>query len=71
VSPLIQEWANGVREQLATELEGVENVTLVVLAGEQYRTVLRDIPWPSEIPMRGLGIGQQLAWLTAGLAEAQ
>jgi hypothetical protein len=71
VSPLIQGWANGVRKQLATELEGVENVTLVALAGEQYRTVLRDIPWPSEIPMRGLGIGQQLAWLTAGLAEAQ
>jgi hypothetical protein len=40
---------------------------LVALAGEQYRTALRDVPWPVEIPMKGLGIGRQLGWLTAQL----
>jgi hypothetical protein len=59
-----QEWADKVRRQLAEELEGIEGVTLIALAGEQYRTILRDIPLPYEIPMRGLGIGQQLCWLT-------
>ena len=59
-SPPIHSWAAGVQEQMAAELAGLENVTLVVLAGEQYRTILRDSPWPSEVPMKGLGIGQQV-----------
>lgn len=67
-APPIHQWAATVREQLAVELEGIENVTLIALAGEQYRTVLCNSPWPSEIPMRGLGIGQQLGWLTSRLA---
>ena len=41
-------------------LAGIENVTLVALAGEQYRTVLLNSQWPSEVHMRGLGIGRQL-----------
>ncbi|MCU1639542.1 MAG: hypothetical protein JWL94_2189 [Microbacteriaceae bacterium] len=56
------------RDQLAVELAGLEDVTLVVLAGEQYRTAISDVPWPVEIPMTGLGIGQQLGWLTARLS---
>jgi hypothetical protein len=66
--PPVTEWAEGVRKQLREELNGIEDLTLVALAGEQYRTVLRDIPWPYEIPMKGLGIGQQLGWLTRKLA---
>lgn len=50
------------------ELERTENVTIVSLAGEQYRTVLCNSPWRSEIPMKALGIGQQLGWLTEQLA---
>lgn len=46
----------------------LENVTLVALAGEQYRTVLFGSPWPSEVRMKGLSIGQQLGWLTNQLA---
>ncbi|KRE81358.1 DUF6884 domain-containing protein [Arthrobacter sp. Soil764] len=65
-----QEWADMVRKQLEDELNGVENITLLALAGEQYRTILRDVPWPYEVPMQGLGIGQQLGWLTRKLAEA-
>lgn len=64
-----QEWEDKVRKQLREELDGIQNVRLIALAGEQYRTVLRDIPWPYEVPLQGLGIGQQLGWLTARLSE--
>lgn len=36
-SPPIHQWSVTVREQLTAELAGVENLKLVVLAGEQYR----------------------------------
>lgn len=58
------EWDELVRAQLAAELAGAPRVLLVALAGERYRTALHPCQWPYEIPMRGLGIGQQLAWLT-------
>lgn len=57
-------WADQVHAQLATELAGTTNVLLVALAGVRYRTALHPAPWPHDAPMRGLGIGQQLAWLT-------
>lgn len=57
-SPPIRAWSAGVRDQL-----DLEDVTRVVRAGEQYRTVLLGSRWPSEVPMKGLGIG----WLTARL----
>jgi hypothetical protein len=66
-SPPIHQWAGMVRDQLAAELEGLENIALVALAGEQYRTALRNVPWRVEVPMQGLGIGQQLGWLTGQL----
>lgn len=59
-----------VRAQLSVELDGIENVTLIALAGEQYRTVLRNISWPYEVPMTGLGIGQQLGCQTGKLSQA-
>lgn len=65
----IHQWADRVRGQLAVELAGIENDILIALAGEQYRTVLLHSQWPYEIPMKGLGIGQQLAWLTAKLSD--
>ncbi|QYF88469.1 DUF6884 domain-containing protein [Arthrobacter sp. PAMC25284] len=70
-SPPIHAWAARVREQLALELAGAGEVTLIALAGEQYRTVLHGSPWPSEVPMEGLGIGQQLGWLTEKLNARQ
>ncbi|MET1155460.1 hypothetical protein [Arthrobacter sp.] len=39
--------------------------TLVALAGEQYRIAVHNSRLPVEIRMKGLGIGQQLGWLTA------
>jgi hypothetical protein len=67
-SPPIHQWAARVQDQLAVELAGVEHVRLVVLAGEQYRSAVRSGPWPHEVPMKGLGIGQQLGWLTKKLS---
>lgn len=69
-TPLLREWAAGVRAQLDTELAGLENVTLIALAGSQYRTALQGVPWPVEVPMQGMGIGRQLGWLTGKLAAA-
>lgn len=68
-SPPVHVWADRVRGQLAAELADVPRVTLVALAGVQYQTVLRPCQWPFEIPMKGLGIGQQLGYLTTELAR--
>jgi hypothetical protein len=67
-APPLRQWAAGVRDQLAAELADLDDVTLIALAGAQYRTALLDSPWPSEVPMEGLGIGRQLGWLTAKLS---
>lgn len=64
-------WADEVRAQLAVELADVAGVTLVALAGKQYQTVLRPCQWPFQIPMKGLGIGQQLAYLTNHLESLE
>jgi hypothetical protein len=58
-------------EQLAAELAEVPGVALVALAGAQYQTVLRPCQWPFAIPMKGLGIGQQLGYLTNELARLE
>lgn len=62
--PIIWDWAARVNTQLADALVDVAEPRLLVLAGEQYRTVLRLTDLPYDVPMEGLGIGQQLAWLT-------
>lgn len=56
-------WAARVRAQLDTELGGPRPV--VFLAGRLYRDEL--LTWPSSaaVPMAGLGIGSQKAWLAA------
>ena len=64
LDPTDGEWADQVVAQLRADLADVERPLLVVLAGSRYRTILDQSPWPHEVPMRGLGIGQQLAWLT-------
>lgn len=67
--PPIHAWCHRVQEQLAAALSGLEDVMLIVLAGEQYLYAVYDSQWPYELPMKGLGIGQQLGWLTTELAE--
>ncbi|MFF2317429.1 hypothetical protein ACFVTE_14305 [Arthrobacter sp. NPDC058097] len=44
---------------------------LTVLAREQYRYAVYGSPWPYEIPTKGMGIGQQLGWLTAARSRAE
>jgi hypothetical protein len=66
--PPIHQWAATVREQLAAELAGIGKVKLLVLAGEHYRYAVYRGPWEYEVPLQGLGIGQQLGWLTSQLS---
>lgn len=70
--PPIWDWASMVRDQLNDELwrTGEPLAELLVLAGEQYRTFLRLDNWPRRVPMKGLGIGQQLGYLTRELTVA-
>lgn len=64
-APPIWDWAAKVIDQLTAALADVPDPLLVTLAGEQYRTILFKLTWPHEVPMKGLGIGEQLGWLTA------
>ncbi|OYX96370.1 MAG: hypothetical protein B7X90_11825 [Novosphingobium sp. 17-62-19] len=57
-------WGARVVEVMAERIDAA--APLIVLAGRNYRDPL----WPrierrASVPMEGLGIGQQLAWLTA------
>lgn len=65
--PPIWDWARGVAGQLGLELLHDKDVELLVLAGEQYRTFLRFVHYPARVPMEGMGIGQQLGYLTREL----
>ncbi|GAC1454646.1 MAG: hypothetical protein PVSMB10_12550 [Pseudarthrobacter sp.] len=56
----IHQWGAMVKDQLGAELTGLDDVTLVALAGEQYRAAVRGVPWTVEVPMQALSIGQQL-----------
>lgn len=64
-------WTFGVRAQLQHELADLPGVHLVALAGAEYRRPIAPGPWPLSIPMKGMGIGHQLGWLTRQLAEAE
>lgn len=64
----IWQWAQMVADQLAVALADTPVPVLTVLAGEQYRTILRRCSWEASEPMKGLGIGEQLAWLNRELA---
>lgn len=61
-----RDWAGRVSRQLRAQLIADE---IIVLAGVRYREflmpVLREIADSVEVPMAGLGIGQQLAYLSA------
>ena len=58
-------WGSKVLRQLQPELTGVDRV--VILAGARYREFLVDVirgkDVTVEIPLEGMGIGEQLRWL--------
>jgi hypothetical protein len=60
-------WAARTREQLESELNRGGAFELVVLAGKHYRTAVEGLE--CTVPMQGLGIGQQLGWLTQQLED--
>lgn len=67
--PPIWDWATRVANQLEQATSDDRDPELLVLAGEQYRTLLRRTALPATVPMQGLGIGQQLGWLTDALRQ--
>lgn len=62
--PFVWDWAKDVVRNLEKELRFDHDVELLVLAGEQYRTLLHLTDIPARVPMEGMGIGQQLGFLT-------
>lgn len=75
--PPIHQWSENVISQLrALEVRHeVQDMRLLILAGEAYRTpfietAIHRVPWPVEVPMRGLGIGEQLRFLKQALEVA-
>lgn len=70
-SPSSWEWADMVVRQLEDELADEPHPLLVTLAGEKYRTFLSRSAWPHEVPMAGLRIGEQLAWLNRELTDLE
>ena len=62
-------WAQRVMRDLEAEI--TPGCTVVFLAGAKYRDdlhlLLEEAGFTVEVPMRGLGIGRQLAWLKSRL----
>lgn len=63
-----RDWAARVERQMDETLPSAEEV--IVFAGKRYREYLQDYLMRRfdsvKVPMRGLGIGQQLSWLKHG-----
>ena len=64
-------WAERVMDNLTQQLESGDEV--IVLAGQRYRAdlldPLRQMGCTVQIPMQGLRIGEQLAWLNKQLGR--
>ncbi len=58
----IREWSKGVIQDMK-QCTDIENDEFIFLAGEKYRKYLLPEIKVYEIPMQGLKIGEQLAWL--------
>jgi hypothetical protein len=64
-TPPIHEWAKRVLGQIESTVPDPASARFVILAGVQYRTIMFHEPtWHWEVPMEGMGIGEQLRWLT-------
>lgn len=62
--PPIWDWATETARQIEEAAAAFDDPHLVVLAGEQYQTIRWRTTLPIDIPMKGLGIGEQLGFLT-------
>lgn len=70
-APPIHAWASRVRSQLDLVLATAEikNPLMVLLSGQVYEAALYRGPWAYETPLRGLGVGERLAWLNQEIAR--
>lgn len=59
----IHAWGQRVRDQLEFRHPD-EDIELLALAGGQYIYAFYNGPWKVSDPLKGMGIGQRLAWLT-------
>lgn len=64
----IQEWSRGVIREV-TRRTDTQKDKFIFLAGEKYRKYLLSEIDNYEIPMQGLKIGEQLAWLKRKLKQ--
>nr|WP_145401728.1 DUF6884 domain-containing protein [Paenibacillus xylanexedens] len=69
----IEEWSESVHKQLLSAIKEGENVELFIYAGDKYRKFLLPLLEKSgfkvSVPLKGLGIGQQLAWFKDNIGE--
>ena len=63
----VRAWGIRVNRQIRATWD-LDACTFVVLAGAKYRAALNGLE--HEVPLRGLGIGQQLRWLTVEVRGA-
>ncbi len=63
----VRAWASRVLEQMRGKVAAGDQV--VFLAGEKYRKYLMQHFVSAQVPMQGLGIGRQLAFLKHALAK--
>lgn len=69
-SKAIKRWAERVLEQLR-KVSNLKNDEFIFLAGNNYRKYLLPHIKNYKIPMKGLGIGKQLKWLTERIKDEQ
>lgn len=68
--PPIEQWSAKVRTQMDLELRDVPAAHLIVLAGAIYEVaVTARTDWSYETPLKGLGIGYRLQWLTRAIND--
>lgn len=62
-------WAQTVRGQMDARLPDVKRIVIWHKYRENLMDYLHTRAAIVEVPLEGLGIGQQLAWLTKAIAE--
>lgn len=58
----VKDWALDVIDQAHGKID-FRNDEIIFLAGDKYRKFLQPLSRNARVPMEGLGIGKQLAWL--------
>jgi hypothetical protein len=66
-------WSNNVHKQIIEAIGDSKEVEISIYAGDKYRKFLVPLlekdGFKVNIPLKGLGIGQQLAWFKNNIGE--